>query len=197
MEGSGLHRRVAFATAIAAFVILNVAFYALSGDYFDAHHQLVGGATVPAYSPDQASHIRGVFAGVSGGLIAVSLLLSLVRKPGAHVLAGVLGVFTLGCGAAAAAEGMSFALITTLLLTGVIMPLLAWHSYHGSRAAWAFLVAMCGVFAVVALFGAPKIRGLFHVGLWTTMMLPGLFATTAVALGQLSSHYVEREPLAA
>jgi len=106
-------------------------------------------------------------------------------------------VFTLGCGFAALAEGMSFALITTLLIAGVLMPIMAWQSYRGSRTSWAFLVAMCGVFAVVAMFGTPKIRGLFHVGLWTTMLIPGLFAITAVALGRLSEDYVDREPLAA
>ena len=197
MESSGRQRRAASVIAIAAFAILNVAFYFLSGNYFDAHHQVVAGASVPAYSPEQSSHIRATFAGVSGALIAIGFAVGLARRPGAHALAGVLGVFTLGCGFAALAEGMSFALITTLLIAGVLMPIMAWQSYRGSRTSWAFLVAMCGVFAVVAMFGTPKIRGLFHVGLWTTMLIPGLFAITAVALGRLSEDYVDREPLAA
>jgi len=43
MESSGRQRRAASVIAIAAFAILNVAFYFLSGNYFDAHHQVVAG----------------------------------------------------------------------------------------------------------------------------------------------------------
>ena len=73
----------------------------------------------------------------------------------------------------------------TLLVAGVLMPVLAWHSFHRSRPAWAFLVAICGVFAVVELFGAPKVRGALDLSLWLTMILPGLNVVAVAALVSL------------
>jgi len=73
------------------------------------------------------------------------------------------------------------------------MPVLAWHSYQRQRAPWAFLVAICAVFAVTDLFGAPRIGQTLSIGLWSTMIIPGLYAVAAVALIQLRGQYVERD----
>jgi hypothetical protein len=86
----------------------------------------------------------------------------------------------------------------TLLVAGVLMPVLAWHSFfRRSRPAWAFLVAICGVFAVVELFGAPKVRGALDVSLWLTMILPGLNVVAVAALISLRADYLDREPVLA
>jgi hypothetical protein len=78
------------------------------------------------------------------------------------------------------------------------MLVLAHFSYHRrSRAAWAFLVAICGVLAVVDFFGAPKIRHALDVSLWTTMIIPGLYAIATVTLMQLREDYSDGEPVAA
>jgi hypothetical protein len=77
------------------------------------------------------------------------------------------------------------------------MPVLAWHSYHGSRAAWAFLTAMCAVFAVVEVFGAPKVRGALDLSLWLTMILPGLNAVAFAALVSLRADYIDRDTVTA
>jgi hypothetical protein len=42
------------------------------------------------------------------------------------------------------------------------------------------------------LFGAPKVRGALDIGLWTTMILPGLNAVAAFTLASLRGEYLER-----
>jgi hypothetical protein len=177
---------------IAAFAILNIAFYFLSGNYFDAHHEIVGGAVVPSYSPAQQSHLRMVFALVSGGLVLGNFAVGLLPRLGSHAVAAVLGAFNLVSGIAVVSAHGSGALSATLLITGVLMPVLAWFSYHRSRAAWSFLTAMCGVLVLATLFGAPKIRNAYDVSLWTTMLLPGFYAIAAAALVRLGGDYVDR-----
>jgi hypothetical protein len=180
---------------VVGFAIVNAAFYFLSGSYFDSHHEIVGGQLVATYSADQVQHIRVVFAGVSGAVTSVAFVAALSRNLVSHVLAGVLGAFNLVAGLVSLQHSLSGALIATLLITGALMPLLAWFSYRGARGArgaWAFLVALCGVLAVVGLFGAPKIRNILDVSLWTTMILPGLFAVACISLALLRDRYVER-----
>jgi hypothetical protein len=184
---------MAIFTAVGAFIVLNVGFYFLSGNYFEAHRQVVNGQSVPSYTPDQASHIRMVFGIVSGALIGVSFIATLQRRIVAHALAGLLGVGTFIGGIAAWAFHAPGALIATQLIIGLVMPVLAWFSYHRARAPWAFLVALCGVLALADLFGAPKIRMALDVSLWATMIVPGLYAIACVALAQLSADYLERD----
>jgi hypothetical protein len=184
---------MAIFTAVGAFIVLNLGFYFLSGNYFDAHRHVVDGQSVPSYSPDQASHIRMVFAIVSGVLVGVSFLATLQRRIVAHALAGLLGVATFAGGIAAWAFHLPGALIATQLIIGLVMPTLAWFSYHRARAPWAFLVALCGVLALADLFGAPKVRMALDVSLWATMIVPGLYAIACVALAQLADDYLERD----
>lgn len=186
-------KRLAILFAIG-FAVVNVAFYLLSASYFDSHHQVVNGASVPVFSDAEASHLRMVFAAVSGAIAAVGFAAALERRKVGHALAGLLGLINLAGGIAALLHGLPGALIATLVVTGLVMPALAQFSYRGSRGAWAFLVAMCGVLAVVALFGAPKLRGVLGVSLWTTMLLPGLHAVACATLGLLRDDYVDRSP---
>jgi hypothetical protein len=76
------------------------------------------------------------------------------------------------------------------------MPLLVWRSADGSRAAWAYLVALCGVMGLVLFFGAPKVRNLLGVGLWTAMILPGLLTVATTALVMVRGDYdLEPKPV--
>jgi hypothetical protein len=177
------------------FLIVNSVFYFLSGGYFDSHHQIVGGVSVPVYSDAQATHLRIVFAVVSGAISAVGFVAFVERRVVGHLLAAVLGVANLVGGIAALTHGLPGALIATLMVTGILMPVLAWFSYHRVRAAWAFLAALCGVLAVVALFGAPRLRGIFDVSLWTTLIVPGLHAVACATLALLRDDYVDRAPV--
>jgi hypothetical protein len=175
----------------AGWLVVNAAFFALSGSYFGSHHQVVGGASVPTFSPDQATHIRVVFAAMSGAVTAVAFVAGLARRGIGHVLAALLGVANLVLGFFAFLHDQPGALTATLLVTGLVVPTLAYFSYRRARAAWAFLVALCGVFAVVGLFGAPKVSRVLDVSLWTTMIFPGLYVVACASLALLRDEYVE------
>jgi hypothetical protein len=179
---------------VVGFLVVNAAFFVLSGNYFDSHHQIVGGASVPAFSPAEASHIRGVFALVSGAIAAIGFVAGLARRVIGHALAALLGVTNLVFGIVAFIHGQPGTLYETLLVTGFVIPALVYFSYRRSRGAWAFLVALCGVFAVVGLFGAPKIRGALDVSLWTTMLFPGLYVVACATLTLLRDDYVDVAP---
>src|SRR3954469_6985409 len=176
------------------WIVVNAAFFALSGSYFESHHQFVGGASVPTFSPEQATHIRVVFAVMSGVVTAVALVASRARRTVGHVLAAVLGVANLVLGVLAFSHAQPGALTATLLVTGIVVPTLAHFSFRRSRAAWAFLVALCGVLAVVGLFGAPKVSRALEVSLWTTMIFPGLYVVACATLILLRDDYAEAAP---
>jgi len=182
---------LALAFFAAGFLMVNAAFFFLSGNYFESHHQIVGAASVPTFSPEQATHVRVVFAVMSGVVTAVALIASRARRPIGHVLAALLGVVNLVLGVLAFTHAQPAALTATLLVTGIVVPTLAHFSFRRSRAAWAFLVALCGVLAVVGLFGAPKVSRVMEVSLWTTMIFPGLYVVACATLTLLRDDYVE------
>jgi hypothetical protein len=179
----------------SAFVVLNITFYFLSGSYFESHRTIVAGVgAVPAYTPDQMQHVQLTLLWFTGVIAAFSFVSGLAPRVVGHVIPVVFGVIDLIAAFVAFSRDAPAVLGTTLLVCGILLPLLAWHSYRGSRPAWAFLIAMCGTFAVVELFGAPKVRGALEVGLWTTMILPGLKVVAVAALASLRGAYVERGP---
>jgi hypothetical protein len=177
---------------VAAFLGLNVVFFFLSNSYFDSHREIVAGVSQPSYSADQMTHVRITFGVLSGVVALFGLIAGIQPRVIGHAIPAVLGAVHLVACVAAFAYGVPGAVGATLLVSGVLMPMLAWHSYRGSRPAWAFLIAMCGVFAVAEFFGAPKIRGALDVGLWTAMILPGINAVAAFALVSLRGQYLER-----
>jgi hypothetical protein len=176
---------------LIGFVVVNAAFFFLSGSYFASHHEVVSGSSVSTFSPDQATHIRVVFAAMSGAIAAVGLVASLARRAIGHLLAAVLGIGNLVFGVLAITHSQPGALTATLLVSGCVVPTLAYLSYRRSRAAWAFLAALCGVLAVVGLFGAPKISRALDLSLWTTMIFPGLYVVACATLALLRDDYVE------
>ena len=184
-------RNVAILCAVG-FVIVNLAFYFMADSYSDSHHQIVGGQRVASFSSDQIGHLRLVFRLMTAGIAAATFAASVSHRKVGHGLAALLGVFNLVAGIFALRAGLSNALVATLLIAGVLMQVLAVFSYRRSRPAWAFLVAMCGTFAVVSLFGAPKFRNAIDVSLWTTMILPGLFTVACISLSSLRDDYVDR-----
>ncbi|HEX7836451.1 MAG TPA: hypothetical protein VF469_03260 [Kofleriaceae bacterium] len=178
-----------------ALVAVNALFYFLSDSYVDSHHQIVGGASVPSFSPDQVTHIRVVFGAITAVVAAVGFVAGLAPREVGHVLPAVLGLCNLAGGIAALFSSQPGVLGVTLVVSGVLMPTLAHFSYrHHTRAAWAFLGSMCGVFALIGLFGAPKLRGILDVSLWTTMIFPGLYVVAAVTLFALRDDYEARAP---
>lgn len=181
-----------------AYVALNIAFYLMSGSYFDSHHEMVAGVgSVPAYSPDKAMHVRTMFAVFSAVVAVFAFAAALRPRVVGHLLSVLLAAGYLVGAIAGFTHNAPGVVGMTLLISGVLVPVLAWHSFHHSRPAWAFLVAICGVFAVVGLFGAPKVRGALDVSLWLTMILPGLNVVAAAALISLRAEYLERDTVQA
>ena len=180
--------------AVCAFVAVNLAFYFMSGSYFESHREIVAGVgAMPAYSADQMMRVRVSFAVFSGIVSAFGFAAALSPRVVGHLIPVLLGVGHLVGAVAAITHDAPGVVGMTLLVSGILMPVLAWFSFHRSRPAWAFLVTICGVFAVVEVFGAPKVRGALDLSLWLTMILPGINAVAAAALISLRADYIERD----
>lgn len=170
-------------------VLLNVAFYFLSDLYFADR--------VKRFGANELQHMPGVRTafGVFSGVVGVAAILAaFAPKQVGHGLAAALGLLSLYAATASFGAGMQGALGVGLAVLGVAFPLLAWFSYRGSRPAWAFLIALTSVMALMLLFGAPKVRNIVGVGLWTAMILPGLFSVATASLLVLRSRYSDPVP---
>ena len=106
-----------------------------------------------------------------------------------HSLAFLVGVASLIGGIAGLASRLPKTMGATLLVLGLLLPLLAWFSLQKSRAAWAFAVAVLAVFAVVTFFGAPKIAHVLGVPLGLAAVIPVVMTVAVVALSQARGDY--------
>ncbi len=184
---------------IVAFVATNVVFYWLSHNYFEPHLQvLLGKGSVPTVSPEEVTAVRLSFAVFAGAGAGAAFLAGIWTRVTAHLLTALLGVLTLVASYGSFSHDLTKVLGVTLLIAGVLLPVLSWQSYfHRARPAWAFLIAICGVFAVAELFGAPKVARGLGISLWLTMILPGLNVVAAFALASLRGEYVDRSSVTA
>ena len=175
---------------LVAAVALNVAFFFLSGVYYDDKRASQGLlTTITASTVNGTRFSFGLFTGsVTLALIATSF----VPKWASHGLVGVTAIASLIASAFAIRAGMPGALWMALLVIGVMLPFLIWQSLVKSRAAWSFMCAICYVLAVVLLFGAPKVRAQVGINLWTAMIIPGLLAVAAVGLTMIRRDYRDR-----
>lgn len=179
---------------VAAFVVSNAVFYFLSGSYFESHRQIINGAMVPVYTPELSMHVRLTFVVLCAVLAVAAFAASIWTRIVGHGLPVLLAVVYLVAGFASFASDAPTVVGITLVVAGVLMPVLAWSSYdRRTRSAWSFLVAMCGAFAAVTFFGSPKLRSALDIGLWTAMILPGLNIVAVVALLVRRGDYVERD----
>jgi hypothetical protein len=158
---------------------------------------VAGVGAMPAYSADQAMRVRTTFAVFSAIVAVFGFAAALKPRVVGHLIPVVLAAGYLVGAVTGFTHNAPAVVGMTLLVAGVLMPALAWHSYHRSRSAWAFLVAICAVFAVVELFGAPKVRGALGISLWLTMILPGLNVVAVAALVSLRAGYLDRDIVAA
>lgn len=131
-----------------------------------------------------------LFTALVAGASAIAVM---APKQIGHGLAVITGLAALVAGFEAAVHGMPAVLPVVLFAAGVAMPYLAYASWHGSRVGWSFLTTICGVLGVCMLFGAPKINGLLHIGLWPALVFPGILAAATVALGVQHASY--RQPV--
>lgn len=165
-----------------AALTLNVAFYAMSSVYFsDKPHQ-----------PADINAVRGAFALVSFIIALASYAAGLAPRMIGHGLAVVIGIASLIGGIAGLVSNLPVVMALTLVVSGVLLPVLALSSFKHSRSAWAFLISMLAVLATVTFFGAPKIRHVMHIGLWHALVIPGLMVVAVIALTMVRSEYKDR-----
>jgi predicted PurR-regulated permease PerM len=108
-----------------------------------------------------------------------------------HSIPLVLGAAHLISAVVAFRHDTTAVLWMMLAIAGVLLPVLSWLSYKGSRASWAFLIAMCAVLASVEFFGAPKVRGALDIGLWLTLIFPGLNSVAVSSLWSMNHEYLD------
>jgi hypothetical protein len=106
---------------------------------------------------------------------------------GGSALAGVASLIAVPF-AIAFGVVLPFTLLTVAGAYGVLI----WRTMQGSRAAWSCLVAITVVYAVVMLFGAPKVGHLVGAGLWRALIAPGLLGVATAALTMLRGEFREQ-----
>jgi hypothetical protein len=182
-----LTRVLVIAAAIVAGA--NAAFFILSNLYFASKVTFSATGEVPAFTGPEMTIIRVSFLAFS--MIVAAAAVGAARAPRAmgHGIMGLMAAASLVAGVAAAVAGMPSVLAGAELVLGAILVTIVPMSWRGSRAAWAFVVAIAAVYAIVLFFGAPKVRGVLGIGLWTTLILPGLNAVALFALISSRSRY--------
>jgi hypothetical protein len=170
-----------------AFLIAGIGFYFLSQAYFDSRAE--DGIT---YSAAHILDVRIAFGVMLACITAGGMLAAYAPRAVGHGLAAAAGVLAFVGGVSTMVADINFVLPVALFLTGSLFLILTWKSLEGSRAAWAFLVAMCAVFAVVMLFGSTKVRSHTGVGLYYAMIIPGLLAVATLALALVRGDYRDR-----
>jgi hypothetical protein len=175
---------VQLATLVGIIVlVLNAGFYFVSDVYFDDRVKRFG-----AQELARLSGARVDFAIFTVAVGAAAILAALRPRHVAHAFAAFAGAASFL--AAPFALDISVVLATTLLIVAGAFEVLIWYSTRRrSRAAWATLAAMCAVYAVMLLFGAPKVRGLLDVGMWIAMIAPGLLAVATAAFMMIRDDY--------
>ena len=171
--------QVAVVVAIA-LVIVNIAFIFLSSWYFTGKR------------PQEAASIgdvRMAFAVFTSLVGAASIIAAISPRTIGHAIASIMGLVSIVAAIGAFARGMTPVLPVTLLVIGGLLPALVMFSMKTSRAAWAFLTSLCGVYGTVLLFGAPKLRGLLDIGLWTALIIPGMLAVATASLVMSRADY--------
>ncbi len=161
---------------------LNVVFFVMSGMYF---------ADKPQQAADIGS-VRVAFAVMSLLVATLSYAASFAPKVVGHGLASAIGLASVVGGLAAFSASMQMTMGFTLLVSGVLLNVLVAYSLKGSRPAWSFLISILAVLATVTFFGAPKIRHVMGIGLWTAMIIPGLQVVAVVALVMIRGDYRNR-----
>jgi hypothetical protein len=165
-------------------VVLNVGFYFLSEAYFDDRVKRFGAQELARLGG--ARRDFGIFTVVVG---AAAVLAGMYPRAVAHGIPVAAGLASLV--AAPFAISLGLVLPATLVIVSGIFGLLIWYSLQRSRPAWSCLAALCVVYGVVMLFGAPKVGGLIGVGMWVALIAPGLLGVATAALGMIRGEYRE------
>src|SRR3954466_7689079 len=106
-----------------------------------------------------------------------------------HGLAVVVGAASFIAGIMALVKGLPGVMGVTMIVVGVLMPVLAHFSWRFSRAAWATMISTLCVFAAVTLFGSPKIATVMHIDLGVALLIPIVQVAAVILLAQMRGKY--------
>lgn len=106
-----------------------------------------------------------------------------------HGLAVVIGAASFVAGILALVKGLPGVMGVTMIVVGLLMPVLAHFSWRFSRAAWATMIATLCVFGAVTLFGSPKIATVMHIDLGIALLIPIVQVAAVVLLAQIRGEY--------
>jgi hypothetical protein len=161
-------------------VLLNVAFFFLSSRYYADKVASYGPA---GYGDAELAHTRLTFALFTGVTVAVASAAAFQAWYGGFIISFLAGAAALVAGGGAIAGHLHPILAATLFVVGTVFLLLGYvAAAYRSRAAWAFLVGLNMMSVATTLFGATKIRNALGTGLWTALIVPGLFCVAALSL---------------
>lgn len=162
---------------------VNSMFWLLSGFYFKGK---------PAAAAEVNS-VRIAFLILTLLVAGMSYVAALAPRLLGHAIGFVAGIASLVAGFAAFGSTIPSVVAVTLIVTGLVIPVLSWQSLQRSRTAWAFLIAMLAVLATVTFFGAPKVRNVLGIGLWYALIIPAVEIVGVIALSMVRTQY--REPV--
>jgi len=177
--------RIAIVVLIALAAVYT-AFWLLSGWYFEDKAQ---SAKMPVDTVAMGQ-VRFAFGCLALAVAAASIGISFSPRIIGHAVCGLLGLWSVIAGILALARGLTPVLGVSFTVGGGVMIALAYFSFvNRSRAAWAFLTAMCVVFGLAELFGAPKTAIQLGVSLWTALIFPGLYTVLAIGMFMIRDEY--------
>lgn len=166
-------------TIVACAAVLFGAFYLLSGMYFKGKRDHLLGTPI---SQDTVNGVLRAFAFFIAGTTAAAVAAVFEPRWVGHVIAGGAGLAAMVASYFAFHKDMPNELSVALFVAGAALLALAGLSLLRSRAAWSFLVAMTGTFALFTCLAAPKLRAQLDISLWTALLLPGLLTVACIAL---------------
>jgi hypothetical protein len=172
------------------WLLLNAMFYFLSGYYYD--EKRATGGLLSTITDDTVRGTRIAFAICTSIIGATAVAAVFQPRLVTHAIAMLAGLASIVAAGFAFQKGMVPTFPVSLVVIGLLFPLLAWRSLAGSRGAWAFLVALCFTLFLIFSFAAPKLRTLLEINLWTAYIIPGLLAVGWVGLSSLRDQYRER-----
>lgn len=168
-------------------LVLWAAFFFLSTYYFEGKRQFLG-----ADPMEQRWGAVFAFTILVIVTMATSVCSVYFTKWASHILAGIAGLGALLGAYLTFMADKPAVLAVSLFVIGVLFALLAWRSLEKSRAGWAFLVAMCFTMGAIMLFGAPKLRTVAQISMWTAFIIPLQLIVAGVGLSMLGKDYREQ-----
>lgn len=173
-----------------AVFFVNLAFFGFSMLYFQGKVDFVPNVgEVPRYSSEAILQIRLAFLTFSLVVAVATFLAALFPYYVSHAVMSAFALAALVGGVMAWRADLPGVLAVAQLVLGALLAALVPLSFQGNRAAWSFLLSIAAVLAIVTFFGAPKVRNVLDIGLWSTLTFPGLATVAMVAFISIRERY--------